>query len=119
MAVKIIKQQETGFVVEQVKHSSGAVKTTSTPVPVAVVGTQDEPWCEVGVVAGQTINLGNYNSARISVSVKLPCHREDLDSTFDEAMDWVDERMSDLITQAKGSVVDGTDELQCGEEVQF
>lgn len=112
MAVKIIKQQETGFVVEQVKHSSGAVKTKSTTVPVTM--EQAGPWCEVGVVAGQTINLGNYNSARISVSVKMPCTKKDLDATFDQAMEWVDERMSTLIKQATSAVEDGTDE-----EVQF
>lgn len=113
MGVKIVKKAATGTVVEQVKHSSGAVKAKTVAVPTTIEG--DEPWCEVGVVAGQTINLGNYNSARISVSVKLPCKKADLDQTYDEAMEWVDERMSDLIMQAKGNVVeDGT-----GEEPQF
>jgi hypothetical protein len=102
MAVKVIKKATSGSTVETIKHSSGAAVHKATPVPVESAG---EPLCEVGIVAGQTINLGNYNSARISVSVKLPCIKAELEATYEEALGWVDQKMSELIEQAKSNGV--------------
>ena len=36
----------------------------------------ENPWCEVGVDASYTKNLGNYQSAKVGVTLKVPCqHR--------------------------------------------
>jgi hypothetical protein len=102
MAIKIVKKSTPGITVETIKHSSGAAIHKATPVQVESAG---EPLCEVGIVAGQTINLGNYNSARISVSLKVPCTKVELEATYEEALGWVDQKMSELIEQAKSNGV--------------
>lgn len=41
----------------------------------------DQPCAYVGIEGGQTINMGNYNSAKISVFVMLPCIPTDVGIT--------------------------------------
>ncbi len=41
---------------------------------------------------GATVNLGNYNSGKIDVSISLPCYKEEVDLTFVLAKAWVVER---------------------------
>lgn len=57
---------------------------------------------EVGFEASSTINQGNFNSVRVGVSLRMPCHPEDIDLTFDKAKEWVDERVSGLIEEVNG-----------------
>lgn len=45
--------------------------------------------------AGLTINLGNYESARIDVQVEMPCDVDDLDSAFNDAAQFVSDRLSE------------------------
>lgn len=42
---------------------------------------------------GLTLNLGNYESARIDVSIELPCYVEDIDRADEFACNWVGERI--------------------------
>lgn len=48
----------------------------------------------VDVNMGLTVNLGNYESARISVSIKVPCYKEEADAAFVWARGWVSDRLS-------------------------
>jgi hypothetical protein len=57
--------------------------------------------CEVLVEGGRTINLGNFESTRISVAVKMPCTKDGLNATYDEAVAWVDERLTVMVNMAK------------------
>jgi len=41
-----------------------------------------------------TMNLGNYESARISVSVTVPCYKEEIDEAYEFAQAWAEERLS-------------------------
>lgn len=47
----------------------------------------------VGVDLGLTINTGNFESARISVSVTVPCYREEVESAYEWAKNWVEEKV--------------------------
>lgn len=47
----------------------------------------------VGVDLGLTINTGNFESARISVSVMVPCYREEAESAYEWAKNWVEEKV--------------------------
>lgn len=49
----------------------------------------------VRVSAGSTINLGNFESMRIDVSVTLPCRVEDIDDTYLQASEFVSEKMAE------------------------
>ena len=56
---------------------------------------------EVGVKMGMTINLGDYNSARISVSLSVPCYREEADDAFEWAKRWVNEKTLEEAEEAR------------------
>lgn len=56
-----------------------------------------EPTCNVGVRAGLTIPMGNYSSARVEVSLNVPCLDENIDKAFDFARDWVDAKLQTLV----------------------
>ena len=57
---------------------------------------QEEPYATVGVKAGATVNQGDFNSARIDVSLFYPCKAEpeQVDKTYEKVRDWVDKRMA-------------------------
>jgi hypothetical protein len=48
----------------------------------------------ISVKAGITINLGNYESARVDVMLSMPCYPEEVDDTYEDVKDWVDGRIT-------------------------
>lgn len=44
----------------------------------------------VSVKAGATVNLGNYESARVDVMLSVPCYIEEIDEVYEQTKDWVD-----------------------------
>jgi hypothetical protein len=56
----------------------------------------------VGVDLGLTINTGNFESARISVSVLVPCYREEIDDAYRWAKEWVEERVKVEVAEIQG-----------------
>lgn len=44
----------------------------------------------VSVKAGATVNLGNYESARVDVMLSVPCYVEEIDEVYEQTKDWVD-----------------------------
>lgn len=58
-----------------------------------VLDFEVEP-ARVSVAMGMTINLGDYQSARIDVSVSLPCYREEVDDAYAHAREWVEEKIA-------------------------
>lgn len=55
--------------------------------------------CEVGVESSYTHNLGNYKSARVQVSLKVPCLHGEIDDVYDYAEKWVETRMTKLVEE--------------------
>lgn len=55
----------------------------------------------VGFKAGVTRNMGDYNSARVDVSVFLPTAptEEGIDAAYDLAKAWVDMKMETLLAE--------------------
>jgi len=52
------------------------------------------------VEGGRTVNLGNYESARVSVSLRMPCSKADLEEAYKFATDWVSGKVEEA---TKGS----------------
>ena len=48
----------------------------------------------VSMSMGMTVNLGNYESARLDVSVSLPCYREEVEYAYAHAREWVEEKIT-------------------------
>lgn len=55
----------------------------------------------VSVNAGATVNLGNYESARINVMLSMPCYPEEIDEVFEKAKEWVDIRLGKEVKELK------------------
>ena len=54
------------------------------------------------VGGGRTLNLGNYESARVDVHITVPCEKNSLDAAYDFATTWVSERIEEAVKLAKG-----------------
>ncbi len=56
---------------------------------------------KVSVSQGLTLNLGNYESARIEVSIAVPCYREEVDDAYRYAISWVEDRLSTEVSSVR------------------
>jgi hypothetical protein len=63
-----------------------------------------EPWnlCHVHVSGSQTLNLGNYESVKITVGVTLPCAKSDLSEAYEWSTNWVSNKITSAVADAKG-----------------
>jgi hypothetical protein len=66
-----------------------------TPIPAISL-------CRLAVEAGQTLNLGNFNSARLSVHLEVPCDKADLDEVYEWATEWVSNKMAKAVADITG-----------------
>lgn len=105
MPVKFTKKPAKATVSEQTKNKGEAIaeqvkeEAVDLPDNLAAVQGSVGPWCEVGVDASYTHNLGNYQSARIGVSLKVPCLHPEVDDVFAFAKEWVDQRMQMMMEE--------------------
>ena len=76
------------------------VDRRSTTEPVSV-DTFTGPIANVKVALGRTVNLGNYQFARIDVSVTMPCPAGAEERTYDRALTFVDTRLMTEIARAR------------------
>ena len=53
----------------------------------------------ITVSAGRTINLGDYNSAKVEVSLSYPCDPDDLDNAYEHVFGWVDGKMDKIMSE--------------------
>jgi hypothetical protein len=91
--------------------ASGVKAVTSVEVPGKLPVTKQESMYSepiplgllhnVNVSGGQTVNLGNYESAKIQVSLTVPCTKETLDDAYEFASSWVSERLEVVMKQVK------------------
>lgn len=52
--------------------------------------------CVVGMEASYTHNLGNYQSARVAVTLQVPCPHDEIDQVFEFAKTWVNDRLEKM-----------------------
>lgn len=83
-----------------VTEKSGAVTETKHKVGLVVY---DGPVAEVGCEMSHTMNLGNYQSAKLQVSLKGPSNIDStsLDNTFEYIKEWCDTKLSAMIAEAQ------------------
>ena len=53
---------------------------------------------------GLTINLGNYESLRIDVGVKMPCYKEEIEKAKVLAFQLVEKELFAKVREVKGSL---------------
>jgi hypothetical protein len=82
------------YVERQFFHGKEPVTEKETKnVPLRVHRFLTEP-AKVSVSMGLTINLGNFNSCRIDVSLSTPCYREETEDAYTHTRTWVESRLT-------------------------
>ena len=56
----------------------------------------------ITVEGGRVINLGNYETARVGVTITVPCEKGSLDEAYQFATNWVSEKINEAVKDAKG-----------------
>lgn len=56
----------------------------------------------ITVDGGRTLNLGNFESSRIGVSITVPCAPENLEEAYDWATTWISDKINTATSEAKG-----------------
>lgn len=85
--------------IEKVVKKGKEIISSSETVEELPGSVYTEPTCNVGISAGFTMNKGNYNSIKMSVSVFIPCYVNEIDDTFDAIKSIVDEKLSLLSSE--------------------
>lgn len=57
--------------------------------------TSDNP-AKIKIAGGLTLNLGDFNSARVDVGIELPCDPENIEEAFSAAKKWVETKVEEL-----------------------
>lgn len=83
-----------------IKNPDGSETLTEIPIKEVIVA---KPMVNVGMSAAHTHNLGNYSSAKISVSLFVPCAAEELEETYGFIKGWVNEKMVEVIAEITGN----------------
>ena len=58
----------------------------------------------IGVKCGRTINLGNYESARVDVSVEIPCYVEEVKRVYQEVLEMAETRLCEEVSKITRSM---------------
>lgn len=89
-----------GTVSMQKKVSGSQLAETSTQEHVSkgVLLNKSEMF-SIHVSGGQTVNLGNYNSAKIGVAITVPTTKEELDDAYAFATDWVSKKLTQAMKE--------------------
>lgn len=96
----------SGTVLVEKKQGSGSggnwvASTDNVKVHPGVIHSSEEKM-DIEVQGGQTLNMGNYESCRIGVSLRMPCSKETLEETYKFVTAWVGEKITEAVKHAKG-----------------
>ncbi len=78
------------------KEIPGGVSETQT-LSQGVFGTG----MSITVEGGRTLNLGNFESARVGVTITVPCDQGTLEEAYDYATTWVSGKIEEAVKDAK------------------
>ncbi|MBQ9407185.1 MAG: hypothetical protein IJU37_10690 [Desulfovibrio sp.] len=59
---------------------------------------------KVGVKFGRTLNLGNYESARVDVLIEMPCYAEEAKRVYQEVLDMAQARIAEEVDKITKSM---------------
>jgi hypothetical protein len=80
---------------------SNQVDHESTDAEIISVRQFFAPHTEVNLSMGLTINLGNYESARIDVGIRVPCYLEEASEAYEFSKKFATERLTVERTKIK------------------
>jgi len=86
-------QNSTVYVTRTIGSNKGPKTSSESEDIIAIHKFETEP-AKVTVDYALTVNLGNFESAKIGVSVTVPCYSEEIDKAYEFAQGWAEERLS-------------------------
>jgi len=89
---------------KQVKHSGKEEGVQGQSYPVGGAYPLPVPHATVVISGGATIPTGNYRNVRVGVELHVPCPVDQIDEAYGNAKDWVDDRMSELVSEAEAAI---------------
>jgi hypothetical protein len=89
---KKTKAQEALLTVR--RQFSGSEEVTEQDATIQVREFHTEP-ARVSIEKGLTLNLGNYESARVTVAVSVPCYLEELEAAYNFADGFVMKKLEE------------------------
>lgn len=104
MAIQIkVKQGKGKTAVQEVKSGKPAGPPKETVEPVGELLVSDGPFANVGMSIAQTINVGDYNSVRVEVSLHMPCepNEEAINETQAAVQEWIDSKVGPLAQEIR------------------
>lgn len=126
MAIQYVKKVTTSGVPQALKSAQGKAhlskeltggsgkteKEYPLPNPHGQKVVPANDLATVAVSMGQTINTGNYSSAKLGVIITMPCNVADIDETFDFSKTWANNKMEEMVEELLGDNNDdgGTDQ---------
>ena len=100
---QVLTETHVAADVEAPEFGTGQTGTDGAMVMAAEALKPIAPYCEVGFEASYTHNMTNYESARVNVSIKIPCLHVEVDEAFEYAKSWVDEKLNAVNAEIKGA----------------
>lgn len=98
-ARKTIKKEQAIGKVQIHNKDSVPMPPIETVVAEFLRDSTDKPMANVGLKLGKTINLGDFESLRIDVSLFMPSETDtkSLNKTFKKCLKWCDNKMEEII----------------------
>ena len=98
MTTKKVQKEEIRLTVTKQYGKMGPETVTEEQIEIA--GFVVEP-ARIQTDFGLTLSLGKYESARLGISVSLPCYREELDAAYEFAKQWATDRLEQEVTKIR------------------
>lgn len=96
-APKVVTDQGAPMATETTQFKGQPEKAESYTVePIHNPSIAPEDLAHVSVNLGLTINLGEFSSAKVGVSLSMPTAVADVDATYDFAKEWAEARISTM-----------------------
>jgi hypothetical protein len=89
-------------IVHKDKNSEKIIKDQEELVHNGVIIPPDQLYV-LTVEGSQTINLGNYESAKIGVMIRMPTTKADLEDAYLWCNEWISNKMETAVANAKGT----------------
>lgn len=87
-------QMKQGEAKTTVEYKGGGTSEETEKVGAPVL--YEQPTCNVGMKAGVTRNMGDYNSVRLDVSLYMPCYPDEIEEVFMFTKEWVERKMNEI-----------------------
>lgn len=93
--IKLIKKEQVVGVITHTDKDGNQTEELEVVDEVIV----DKPMANVGVKLGKTMNLGDFESLRVDVSLYMPSDtdKKSLNKTFKRCLKWCDNKMDEVI----------------------